>query len=204
MKAILGIKKNMTHVYDEKGKSIPVTVIDTKDCVIAGVRLADTHGYSALQLGLKKARKPSNPLKGVYKDIAFVPKFVKEIRNATLAEGQDVGSDVSADVFSQGDIVDVSSISKGKGFSGVVKRWHFHGGPKTHGQSNKHRSPGSIGAGTTPGRVVKGKHMAGRMGGEQVTVKNLKVMFVDAENGVLAVHGSIPGANGSLLVIKQK
>lgn len=204
MKAILGKKIGMTQVFDEDGRVIPVTLIEAGPCYVVQKKTEERDGYSAVQLGYGavRERKINKPLTGHFKRSGTTPlKYLREFRIEGHEE-LDEGQEVNVDVFEVGDIVDVTGTSKGKGFAGVVKRHNFAGGIKTHGQSDRHRAPGSIGAGTTPGRVFKGMRMAGRMGGERVTVSSLTVVIVDAEKNLLAVKGSIPGANNSLVMIK--
>ena len=188
MNALIGIKKDMTRVFTEDNQVVPVTLIYVK-----GVVKAKTlNGHTYVGIGKKSSTKSS---KGQYKDLGYVPK------NVITVEG-DV--EVNIDNFAPKDMVTVKGTSKGKGFQGVVKRHGFAGGPKTHGQSDKHRHPGSIGSGTTPGRVWKGKRMGGRMGGDSITVKNIEVVSVDKENGVIALKGAIPGGRNNLVTIIKK
>lgn len=193
----------MTQVFNEDGTVVPVTIIDVSDVVIAGLKNKDKDGYSAVVLGKGKSTKANKPETGKYKELGFVPEHVQENRTK-LADGEEVkvGESIKASIFELNEKVDVTGITKGKGFQGVVKRWGFHGGPKTHGQSDRHRAPGSIGSGSTPGRVYPGKKMAGRMGGVQRTVQNLKVVIIDEESGLIGIKGAIPGNKGSLVMIK--
>ncbi|WKZ30757.1 MAG: 50S ribosomal protein L3 [Candidatus Dojkabacteria bacterium] len=190
MKYILGIKKGMTRVFDGD-HSVAVTVVDVDGCKVS---FADDKGYE-LGIGSKKG---NGAAVGKYKKYGSVPRYTQWV-STKLDDGMEVGSDVSTDGFEKGVKVNVKATTKGKGFAGVVKRWGFHGGPKTHGQSDRHRAPGSIGAGTDPGRVLKGKRMAGRMGGDQITVKNK--MIVDKKENYLLVSGAIPGSKGSKVLI---
>lgn len=200
MKVIIAQKKEMTQIFDEDGKVIPVTIVDVNDVYVIGQKSQDRDGYEALIFGKGKKKNANKPEQGKYKKLGFVPNFIKEIKGADSEIKE--GEIVAANVFVEGDKVSVTGTSKGKGFQGVMKRWNFHGGPKTHGQSDRWRAPGSIGSGTTPGRVYKGKKMAGRMGGEQVTVDNLRVVLIDEENGLLGIRGAVPGNKGSYLIIK--
>jgi len=204
MKGILGKKVGMTQIFGENGNVIPVTLIEAGPCYIVQKKSKETDGYNAVQLGFEEVpeRKLSKPEVGHLKK-AGVP-FLKHLAEFKIKpdDALDVGQQVKADVFETGDIVDIVGTSKGKGFAGVVKRHGFRGGVKTHGQSDRHRAPGSIGAGTTPGRVFKGMRMAGRMGGERVTVSNLEVVLVDAERNLIAVKGAIPGAKNGLVMVK--
>ncbi len=189
MKAILGRKQGMTRVLQE-GKAIPVTIVDTVDCVVSSVE--DT----MVELALQKKKGKKTEL-GKYKDLGFIPKYTRMVK--LKGDSPKVGDKIQSSVFSEGDIVTIKSKSKGKGFTGVVKRWGFAGGPKTHGQSDRLRAPGSIGAGTTPGRVFKGKKMAGRMGSDNFTIKNKKV--IDIVDNYILLSGSVPGNNGDPVLI---
>jgi len=212
--AILGKKLGMTQVFDEKGAVIPVTVIQAGPCRVTQVRTREKDGYEAVQIGFEESSRLKKPQIGHQKDLVrteengkyqkqFGLKFLREVRTATVAE-HTVGDTISADtIFQNGDTVDVTGTSKGKGFAGVMKRHNFHGGPRTHGQSDRARAPGSIGSGTTPGRVVKGLRMAGHMGQERVTTQNLKVVRVDAEKNLILIKGAVPGANGGLVTIRK-
>ena len=206
MDAILGQKKAQTQKFLENGTRIPVTRIWVGGNVVMAQKTQDKHDYSAIQLGFGIQKKPNKALAGITKgaQLKNAPYFLREVR---LADGDDVpglGSVISvADILKPGDIIDVTGISKGKGFAGVVKRHHFKGGPRTHGQSDRERAPGSIGQTTTPGRVYKGKRMAGRMGQDTVTMQNLQV--VEVLNDQILVKGLVPGAVGanSVLIIKK-
>lgn len=188
---------------------IPVTLVKVGPCVVTQVKSSEKDGYWAVQLGFgnKKTTSITKPqlghLKDAIKDTKVAPRFLREVKlskDPELKVGQEINI---SDVFKKGDLVSVTGISKGKGFAGVVKRWGFAGGPRTHGQSDRLRAPGSIGQGTTPGRVHKGKKMAGRMGAERVTVKNLVVVEVDAEKNELKLSGPIPGGLGGLIMINK-
>jgi large subunit ribosomal protein L3 len=207
MKGILGKKVGMTQVFGERGEAIPVTVIEAGPCFVAQVKTVERDGYRAVQLGFEDAKPKSltqPQLKHLQKSGLSPLRHLREFR---LTEGEPgdlkEGQKVTVEVFTSGELVDITGTSKGRGFAGVVKRHGFRGGPKTHGQSDRHRAPGSIGACTTPGRVFKGKRMPGRMGGERVTVQGLEVVLVDPERNLLAVKGAVPGANNSLLMIRQ-
>lgn len=191
MKKILGIKKGMTRIFRED-KAVPVTIIDAGNCVVA---FKDEKG---IELGIGKVRG-NKALKGKYSKLGYVPAF-REYFSGDFE--MNVGDAVKPEDFSSGLKVSIGGTSKGKGFAGVVKRWGFHGGPKTHGQSDKHRSPGSIGAGTTPGRVYKGTKMSGRMGGDQITLNNREI--VDVVDSYLLVSGPVPGKIGSFVTIVEK
>ena len=207
MKAMIGTKEEMKQVFT-KSRRIPVTSIKAGPCVVTQIKREEKDGYRAVQLGLgeKHVRLISKPMQGHLRGAIKEKKAPRFLCEVELGEdsGLKVGDTVRvSEIFSKGDTVSVSGISKGKGFAGVVKRWGFAGGPKTHGQSDRHRAPGSIGQGTTPGRVRKGKKMAGRMGGEQATAPNLKVVEVLDEEDRLLVSGAVPGSRGTLLVIKK-
>lgn len=191
MKAILGIKKGMTRVFDGE-KSTPITVIDVTGNKIANIV------EDRVEIGLGQKKKTTKALLGQYKELGFVPVH-RKIFNGLKTEDMKVGDEIKAEVFEKGDTVTVVGISKGKGFAGVVKRWGFRGGPRTHGQSDRLRAPGSIGAGTTPGRVLKGTKMGGRMGSDKVTIKNKRI--VDIKDTYILINGPVPGANGDLVTI---
>lgn len=182
----------MTRVFDGD-KSVPVTIVDVTDCVVANT------SKDGVELGLGKV-KSNKTLNGKYKELGFVPRFRKMFADV---EGEyKIKDGIRVSDFVVGDEVEVNGVSKGKGFAGVVKRWGFHGGPKTHGQSDRWRAPGSIGAGTSPGRVFKGKKMGGRLGGDTVTLENRKVVQI-IDNYIL-VKGALPGNRGDLIVISKK
>lgn len=203
MKGILGRKAGMTQVFDEHGEVIPVTVIEAGPCFVTQIKTPERDGYSALQLGFDetKPRRLTKPQLGHLKKLPPL-RVLREFR-ATQIDGVQVGDRLTVEVFSPGDVVDVTGVSKGKGFQGGMKRHGFRGGPKTHGQSDRARAPGSIGAGTTPGRVEKGQKMAGRMGGDRVTIQTLEVVRIDPERNLLLVHGSVPGPNGRLVIVRE-
>lgn len=211
MKGIIGKKVGMTQIFGEDGQAIPVTVIQAGPCYVTQIRTAEKEGYTAVQLGFEELSPKRNgssrlnkPKQGHLKrngmnlpDLRYLREF--RTKDVDVAEGQRL----TADVFSQGDRIDVVGTSKGRGTAGTVKRHNFNRQKKTHGQSDRERAPGSIGATSTPGRVLKGTRMAGRMGNERVTVQNLEVVVVDAEKNLLAVRGSVPGSKGGILLIKE-
>lgn len=202
MKFMLGTKGRMTQVFDDKGIVTPATIITAGPLTITQVKTADADGYDAVQvgLGMRKEKNVSAAVRGHLKDLATF-RYLREFRAMPSEGARGDGIDVS--VFVPGDVVEVSAVSKGKGFQGVVKRHGFSGGPRSHGQKNKERAPGSIGgAGRAGGRVAKGMRMAGRMGGERVTVQNLRVLQVDKEAGVLLISGAVPGRPGTLVEIR--
>ncbi len=201
---IIGKKLGQTQGFLEDGKRIPMTRIDVSGIVVSQIKTQERDGYDAVQLGYGTNKKADKPTTGHSKKagLTSMPRFFKETR-ADKMEGIELGSAVNVEeVLSAGDIVDVTGTTKGKGYAGVVKRHHFKGGPKTHGQSDRHRAPGSIGQSTTPGRVYKGKRMAGRMGAVQATVKNLEV--VEYADGILLVKGLIPGPISSIVTITRR
>jgi large subunit ribosomal protein L3 len=203
-KGLIGKKIGMTQIFDETGAAIPVTLIEAGPCYVTQIRLPEVDGYSAVQLGFDevKPKRLTGGEMGHLKKNNLVPlRFVREFRS----NDPDVkeGEQVKVDRFATGERVDVIGTSKGRGFQGGVRRYHFRGGPKTHGQSDRHRAPGSRGSGTTPGRVYKGARGPGHMGDDRVTVQNLKVVLVDAERNLLGVRGAIPGARGGLVLIQE-
>src|SRR5512146_3314468 len=203
VKGLIGKKIGMTQIFDDTGVAIPVTVIEAGPCYVTQVRLPEKDGYSAVQMGFSevKPKRLTGGQLGHLKRNNLPPlKFLREFRvkNPEVQEGDQV----TVAVFAVGENVDVVGTSKGKGFQGGVKRYHFRGGPKTHGQSDRERAPGSRGSGTTPGRVYKGARGPGHMGDDRVTVQNLRVVLVDAERNLLGVRGAVPGAKGGLVLIK--
>jgi large subunit ribosomal protein L3 len=198
---IIGKKLGMTQVYDDNGKVHAVTAIEAGPCTITQLKTVEKEGYNAAQLGFggnepdKSSRKKKAKEKVHY-------NVTREFRVNDIGD-MEPGQTVDVSLFKAGDLVNVTGISKGKGFAGTVKRHHFAGGPKTHGQSDRHRAPGSVGAGSTPGRVVKGMRMAGHMGHEQVTVSNLEVYEADAERNLLFVKGAVPGTKNTVLLIRK-
>lgn len=202
---ILGRKVGMTQVFDEAGKAVPVTVIEAGPCKVVQVRTMDKNTYSALQLGFGalKPNKLTKPKKGYFAAQGVEPcRHLKEFR-VSEDNGYSVGDTLDVTLFATGEKVDVEGVSKGKGFAGVIKRFHFGGGAASHGASKVHRKPGSSGASSYPGHVFKGQTMPGRMGGEKVTAKNLKVFAVDKENNLLLVRGAVPGARDGLVIIRK-
>ncbi len=202
MKGILGKKVGMTQIFDDTGEAIPVTIIEAGPCYVTQIKVKKTDGYEAIQLGFGEAKRLNKPQRG------HLPKGVPDVRYLREIDVDDisayeVGQKIDAAVFSVGDLVDVTAISKGKGFAGTVKRHRFAGGPVTHGQSDRTRAPGSVGSTSTPGRVWKGLRMAGHMGHERTTVQNLTVVLVDPERNLLAIKGAVPGAKGGLVSVKS-
>ena len=205
MPGLIGKKIGMTSVFSAEGKSIPCTVIEAGPCDVTQVKTVENDGYHAYQLAFdeKKEKNTTNPLKGHFKKASATPKRVlHEFIN--FAKEYNIGEDVTIDIFENVPWIDVTGYSKGKGFQGVVKRYGFHGvGDATHGQHNRLRAPGSLGASSYPSRVFKGMRMAGQTGNRKVKVINLKVMKVIKENNLLVVKGSVPGANGTYLIIQK-
>ena len=201
-KGLIGKKIGMTQIFDENGAAQPVTLIEAGPCFVTQIRSAENEGYSAIQLGYEevKPKRLSGGEMGHLKRSNLPPlKYLREFRTKTIEVKE--GDKVDVSLFTVGDKVDVAGVSKGKGFAGAVKRYHFAGGPKTHGQSDRWRGPGSNGMTTTPGRVFKGSRRPGHMGDVSVTAQNLKVVLVDAERNVIGVNGSVPGARGGLVII---
>ena len=204
-KALIGKKIGMTQIFDEKGNVVPVTVVEAGPCVVSMIKTVETDGYNAVQLGYGdvKANKLTKPMKGHFEKANVAPKkTLKEFRFDDCA-AYTVGDIVKADTFEAGMKVDVTGTSKGKGYAGVIKRWNFSRLKETHGSGPVARHGGSMGACSSPSRVWKGKKMAGHLGAEKVTVKNLKVVKVDVENNLVAIKGAIPGPNGGTVVIKD-
>ncbi|MCR4306891.1 MAG: 50S ribosomal protein L3 [Candidatus Yonathbacteria bacterium] len=199
MKFILGTKEEMSQIFTEEGIAIPVTLLSAGPVVVTQVKTDEKDGYEAVQVGygVKNPRNINKAQTGHFKGLGNF-RYVKEFR--TAQSGIKVGDSFDVSSFEPGDVVEVSGVSKGKGFQGVVKRHGFHGGPRTHGQKHSEREPGSIGA-TGPQRVFKGTRMGGRMGADRVTVKRLKVVAIDKENNVMAISGAIPGRRGTVIEI---
>jgi large subunit ribosomal protein L3 len=205
MSGIIGKKVGMTSIFDETGKNIPCTVIEAGPCVVTQVRSVETDGYEAVQLAYdeKKEKNTSAPLKGHFQKAGTTPKR-KLVEFKTFEDQKSLGDTITVEIFAAGDFVDVVGTSKGKGFQGVVKRHGFGGvGMQTHGQHNRLRAPGSLGASSWPSRVFKGMRMAGQMGNVRVKVQNLEVVKVFTEQNLLVVKGSIPGAKGSFVIVDK-
>ena len=202
MEAIFARKLGMTQVFTKEGEARGVTVVEAGPCVVVQIKTEEKDGYNAIQLGYGTRKKVNDPLRGHMKRLGQF-RFLREVR-VEDPNNYELGQKLGAEVFEDGDIVDVVGTSKGRGFAGGVKRHHFAGGPKTHGQSDRHRAPGSIGSGTTPGRVRKGLRMAGHMGDERTTVKNLRVFESNPGRNLLLIEGSVPGGvNGLLRIAKH-
>ncbi len=203
-KGILGTKLGMTQVWDENNLLVPVTVVQADSNVVTQLRNAEVDGYTAVQIGYGQIdpRKVTKPLAGHFEKAGVTPRrHVVELRTAD-ADSYALGQELSVEIFEAGQKVDVVGTSKGKGFAGVMKRHGFHGAPASHGAHKNHRKPGSIGGASTPGRVFKGMRMAGRMGAERVTTVNLTVHGVDAEKSLLLIKGAVPGARGSVVLVR--
>ncbi len=198
---IIGKKLGMSQVFRDDGTAQAVTAIEAGPCTVVQIKTVAKEGYNAAQLGFGETQKGKTPRR----DAARKQKQFQYLREFRLddTQGIEVGQRVDVSLFQAGDLVDVTGVSKGKGFAGVVKRHHFGGGPKTHGQSDRHRAPGSIGAGSTPGRVWKGLRMAGHMGNQRVTVSNLEVVETDPARNLLLVKGAVPGGKNGLLLIRK-
>ena len=203
---IIGIKLGMTQVFADDGTMVPCTVLQAGPCVVVQRRTKDKDGYEAVQLGLVEFVKPqrvSKPMTGHFKKADAAPmRMLREVRLEESGDETKVGDRVLVDRFAPGELADVRGVSKGKGFQGGVKRWHFRGGDETHG-SMFHRAPGSIGGSSFPSRVWPNQHLPGHMGNERKTSKNLKVVRVDAEENLLLVRGAVPGPNGAYIIIRK-
>ena len=205
IKGLLGKKLGMTQVWDENNKLVPVTVVEITPNVVTQLRTQEIDGYAAVQIayGQIDPRKSNKPATGHFDKAGVTPRrHLTEVRTADAAD-YSLGQEIAVDIFSAGQLVDVVGTSKGKGFAGVMKRHNFKGVSSSHGSHRNHRKPGSIGASSTPSRVFKGMRMAGRMGGERVTVLNLKVHAVDLEKGLILVKGAVPGAKGRLVFVRN-
>jgi large subunit ribosomal protein L3 len=203
-KGLIGKKIGMTQIFDEDGAAIPVTLIEAGPCYVTQIRTAEKDGYSAVQLGFLevKPKRLTGGQLGHLKLNNLPPlRFLREFR--AKDPEVEVGAPVKVDTFAVGERVDVVGTSKGRGFMGAVRRYHFRGGPKTHGQSDRHRGPGSRSSGTTPGRVYKGSRGPGHMGDDRVTAQNLKIALVDLDRNLLGVRGAVPGPRGGLVLIKE-
>ena len=202
VQAIIGRKIGMTQLFSEEDGSVtPVTAIEAGPCTVVQVKTLANDGYEAVQLGFGHKKRHNKPAQGHLKGTGTFA-VLREVRVDDAAQ-YEVGQTIDVSIFEEGSKVDVVGRSRGMGFAGGVKRYHFAGGPKTHGQSDRHRAPGSVGAGTTPGRVFKGLHMAGRMGDERKTTQNLRVMKVEPERNLIMVRGAVPGISTGLVMVRQ-
>ena len=204
-KALIGKKIGMTQIFDEKGKVIPVTVVEAGPCVVSQKKTVENDGYSAVQIGYGdlKPHKVNKPMKGHFDKAKVAPKRTLREFRFDDTDAYNVGDILKADIFANGEKVDVTGTSKGKGFAGVIKRWNFQRLKETHGTGPCVRKGGSIGACSSPSRVWKGKKMAGHLGAERVTVQNLMVVKVDTDNNLIAIKGAIPGPNGGTVIIRE-
>lgn len=202
-KAIIGRKLGMTQMFDDQGALEAVTAIEAGPCFVVQKKTKGKDGYDAVQLGFGERKRCNSPEKGHLKASGRELRYLNEFRldDTGLFE---VGQSLDASLFEKGERVDVVGVSKGKGFAGGVKRYHFSGGPKTHGQSDRHRAPGSVGGTTSPGRVYKGTRMAGHMGNARVTVRNLEVLQADSNRNLILIKGAVPGAVGGVVLISRK
>ena len=204
VRGLLGTKLGMTQTWDENNRVVPVTVVAAGTNVVTQIRQPETDGYNAVQIGFGEieGRKVTKPQAGHFEKAGVTPRrHLTEVRTAD-ADSYELGQELTVEIFTPGQLVDVVGTSKGKGFAGVMKRHNFKGVSASHGSHRNHRKPGSIGASSTPSRVFKGMRMAGRMGGERVTVQGLKVHSVDAEKGLILVKGAVPGAKGRLVFVR--
>ena len=201
MSGLIGRKIGMTQVFTEAGNMVSVTAIEAGPCVVTQIKTVAKEGYNAIQLGFGEATKLNAPEKGHLGKVGLF-KHLREFRVEDATEVE-VGNRLDVGLFQPGDCVDIVGTSKGRGFAGTIKRHHFGGGPKTHGQSDRHRAPGSVGAGTDPGRVLKGQRMAGHMGSRRVTVKRIEVVKADPDRNLLLVRGAVPGAKNGLVEIRK-
>jgi large subunit ribosomal protein L3 len=205
IKGVLGTKLGMTQVFADDGRIVPVTVVAAGPCVVTAVRTPAADGYAAVQLGFGEIdpRKVTKPLAGHFAKAGVTPRrYLVELRTDNASD-YTLGQEVTAETFAAGELIDVTATSKGKGFAGVMKRHGFKGMSSSHGTKRKHRAPGSIGGCAYPGRVFKGVRMAGRMGGERTTTANLTLHGVDADRGLLLIKGAVPGAAGSLVLVRN-
>jgi large subunit ribosomal protein L3 len=200
-KGLIGRKVGMTRLFAENGEVVPVTVLQVGPCYVTQIKTTEKDGYNAIQIGFEHAKKLTKPMQGHLKEQPPV-RYLREIRTDAVSD-YELGQVLNASLFAVGDLVDVMAKSQGKGFAGVMKRHHFKGGPMSHGQSDRQRSPGAIGSGTTPGRVLKGLRGPGHMGNRRVTVLNLEVVHIDPEQNLLAVRGAIPGAQKGLVMVRN-
>jgi len=207
MNGLIGKKLGMTRLFDETGHNTVVTIIEAGPCYVTEIRSKDKHGYNAIQLGFGEKREKviAKPQLGHYKKAGVKAlRVMKEFRASESDASLKLGAEVKVDIFAEGESVRVTGVSKGKGFAGVVRRHNFSGGPRTHGQSDRHRAPGSVGSSSYPSRVYKGTRMAGRLGGNHVTMKSVKVVKVDSERNLLMVRGSVPGSVKGIVFIKKQ
>jgi len=201
---LIGKKAGMTQIFGEKGEVIPVTLIEAGPCVVLQKKASDQEGYDAIQLGYEdiKAKKLTKSLKIKFSKIKVTPKrYIREFRISN-PDDYEVGQELNVDIFEEGSFIDVCGTSKGKGFAGVIKRWGFKGGPKSHG-SRFHRAPGSIGASASPSRVFKGQKLPGHMGNKKVTIQSLEIVRLDKEKNLLVIKGAVPGASRGIVIVEK-
>jgi large subunit ribosomal protein L3 len=207
VKGILGRKVGMTQVFDDSGRAVPVTVVEAGPCRVVQVKTVETDGYTAVQLAFGAPKHTNQPLTGHYSKAGIDPaRHLVELRLDDVTDDlvdYELGAEIKADIFEEGEIVDVIGVTKGKGFAGSMKRHHFKGQSATHGTQAKHRAPGAIGACATPARVFRGTRMAGHLGHRRVTTLNLKVIKADPERNLLLIRGAVPGPRGSLLMVRS-
>jgi len=201
IQGFLGRKIGMTQIFREDGRVVPVTVIEAGPCVVTQIKTRETDGYEAVQLGFGEVKRLNQPKAGHLK-ASRQRRYLREVKANDVSKFE-VGQSLGVDLFEEGEILDVIGKSKGRGFAGVMKRWGFHGGPRTHGQSDRARAPGSIGGGTTPGKVYKGMKMAGHMGNRRITVKGLEIVRIDTDRNLIMLKGGIPGSINSLVQIRR-
>ena len=201
VEGLLGRKLGMLQVFDDQGRLRGATALQVGPCWVTQVRTEEKDGYSAVQVGFDEKKKLTKPASG-HLAASGAPNL-RHLAEFRVTGEVSLGDQLGAEIFEQGELVDVTATSKGRGFAGGVKRHHFHGGPKTHGQSDRHRAPGSIGAGTTPGRVFKGTRMAGHMGASRTTMRNIEVIARNDDRGVIFVAGTVPGPNGGLVRVRH-
>lgn len=207
LQGLIGKKIEMTQVFKDDGVIVPVTVIEVGPCIVCQIKSKEKDHYEAVQIGFAESnlKKIKKPLLGHFKNINRKPRFLKEFAPVKPLSEITIGEEIKiTDVFTIGDKIEITGISKGHGFAGVVKKWGFHGGPKTHGQSDRHRAPGSIGGRTTPGRVYKGKKMSGHMGTDTITTKGLEIIEIDSEKNLMKIKGTVPGYRGSIITLVNK
>jgi large subunit ribosomal protein L3 len=202
IQGLLGKKIGMTQVFRDNGRAEPVTAIEAGPCIVTQIKTSAKDGYEAVQLGFGEAKRFNSPQKGHLQRSGKLLAHLREFKADDISDVQ-VGQEIDVSLFEPGDLVDVTGVSKGRGFAGSVKRHGFKGGPKTHGQSDRHRAPGSIGSGTSPGRVWKGQKMAGHMGDARVTTRHLEILQTDVERNLLLVNGPVPGGKHGLLLIRK-
>ena len=202
IQGLIGTKIGTTQVFRESGDVVCVTAVRAGPCTVTQIKTADKDGYDSVQLGYDEVKRLTSPERGHLRSVGKLFRVLREFEADGIDEIE-VGQELDASMFEPGDRVDAIGTSKGRGFAGGVKRYHFRGGPKTHGQSDRHRAPGSIGAGSTPGRVIKGLRMAGHMGDARITAPNLEIVSADKDRNLLLIKGAVPGARNSLVLVRK-